>query len=193
MQSRARMGPDACEWRFRSRVDTVMNQPASTPDTGRENPMDLHVLWYLLAALMVLVGLAGIILPALPGLPLVFAGMLLAAWTDGFERVEWWWLVILGALTVLSLLVDFWATAAGAKRVGASRKAVVGAVIGTVVGLFIVPPFGLFIGPFVGALLGELWHGRGIDGARVGQATKVGFGTWMGIVFGIVLKLGLAC
>src|SRR5690606_8758410 len=160
---------------------------------GRGTPMDLHVLWYLLAALMVVIGLAGIILPALPGLPLVFAGMLVAAWADGFERVEWWWLVILGALTALSLLVDFWATAAGAKRVGGSGKAVAGAVSGTVVGLFIVLPFGLFIGLFVGALLGELWHGRSIDGARIGQATKVGFGTWMGIVFGIVLKLGLAC
>ena len=92
--------------------------------------MDLHALWYVLAALMVVVGLAGIVLPALPGLPLVFAGMMLAAWTDGFERVEWWWLLVLGVLTALSLLIDFWATAAGAKRVGASRKAVVGAVLG---------------------------------------------------------------
>jgi uncharacterized protein YqgC (DUF456 family) len=90
------------------------------------------------------------------------------------------------------MVIDFWATAAGAKRVGASRKAVVGAVVGTVVGLFF-GPVGLFAGPFVGALVGELWHGRGIDGTRFGRATKVGFGTWMGIVFGIVLKLGLAC
>ena len=106
--------------------------------------------------------------------------------------MEWWWLLVLGALTALSMVIDFWATAAGAKRVGASRKAVVGAVAGTVVGLFF-GPVGLFAGPFVGALVGELWHGRGIDGTRFGRATKVGFGTWMGIVFGIVLKLGLAC
>lgn len=154
--------------------------------------MDLHALWYVLAALMVVVGLAGIVLPALPGLPLVFGGMLVAAWADGFERVEWWWLLVLGALTALSMVIDFWATAAGAKRVGASRKAVVGAVVGTVVGLFF-GPIGLFAGPFVGALLGELWHGRSVRASNVGQATKVGFGTWMGIVFGIVLKLGLAC
>src|SRR3546814_3085444 len=80
--------------------------------------------------------------------------MLLAAWADGFERVEWWWLLVLGALTALSMVIDFWATAAGAKRVGASRKAVVGAVAGTVVGLFF-GPIGLFAGPFVGALLGR--------------------------------------
>src|SRR3546814_17313400 len=118
--------------------------------------MDLHALWYVLAALMVIVGLAGTILPALPGLPLVFGGMLLAAWADGFERVEWWWLLVLGALTALSMLIDFWATAAGAKRVGASRNAVVGAVVATVAGLFF-GPIGLFAGPFVWWRLAALW------------------------------------
>src|SRR3546814_17619595 len=111
--------------------------------------MDLHALWYVLAALMVIVGLAGTILPALPGLPLVFGGMLLAAWADGFERVEWWWLLVLGALTALSMVIDFWATAAGATRVGASRTAVVGQVAGTVSGLFLCP-FGLSAGTLAG-------------------------------------------
>lgn len=154
--------------------------------------MDIQMLWYVLAAVMVLVGLAGIVLPALPGLPLVFCGMLLAAWADGFERVQWWWLAIIGVLTLLSMAIDFWATAVGARRVGASRKAVAGAVAGTFIGLFF-GPLGLFAGPFLGAMFGELWHGRRLDGRRVGQAGKVGFGTWMGIVFGIVLKLALAC
>jgi len=154
--------------------------------------MDIHAIWYVLAAVLVIVGLAGIVLPALPGLPLVFCGMLLAAWTDGFQRVEWWWLLVLGLLTALSMAIDFWAAAVGAKRVGASRKALLGAVIGTFVGLFF-GPVGLFAGPFAGALLGELWHGRRLDRSGVGQATKVGFGTWMGILFGIVLKIALAC
>ena len=96
-------------------------------------------LLYVLAALLVLVGLAGVILPALPGLPLVFAGMLLAAWVDHFETVGPVPLVILGVLTLVSFLVDFWATAHGAKRVGASRKALVGAVLGTFAGLFFAP------------------------------------------------------
>src|SRR3546814_12181960 len=82
--------------------------------------MGLHALWYVLAALMVIVGLAGTILPALPGLPLVFGGMLLAAWADGFERVAWWWLLVLGALTALSMVIDFWATAAGATQIGSA-------------------------------------------------------------------------
>ena len=148
--------------------------------------MELQTLYYALAVILVLIGMAGVILPALPGLPLVFAGMLLGAWAGGFEQVGWIPLVILGALTVLSVAVDFFATVVGAKRVGASRKALLGAVIGTFAGLFF-GPIGLFAGPFVGALLGELWHGR-----EIGQAAKVGLGTWLGILLGTVLKLGLA-
>jgi uncharacterized protein YqgC (DUF456 family) len=143
-------------------------------------------LLYVLAAILVLVGLAGVILPALPGIPLVFAGMLLAAWAGGFEQIGAGTLVALGVLTLLSVAVDFWATAMGAKRVGASRLAIIGAVVGTLLGLFL-GPLGLFLGPFLGALAGELLHGRRLD-----QAAKVGFGTWMGIVFGIALKLMLA-
>ncbi|WP_242107875.1 DUF456 domain-containing protein [Luteimonas aquatica] len=154
--------------------------------------MDLQVVWYLIAALMMLVGLLGIVLPALPGVPLIFAGMLVAAAADGFERVQWWWLLILGVLTLVSVAVDFWATAVGAKRVGASRKALLGAVIGTFAGLFF-GPIGLFVGPFAGAALGELWHGRAIDSQRVGQAAKVGLGTWLGIALGVALKIALAC
>lgn len=148
--------------------------------------MDLQTLYYGLAVLLVLAGLAGTVLPALPGLPLVFAGMLLAAWAGGFEHIGVPVLVVLGLLTVLSLVVDFWATALGAKRVGASGTAIAGAVLGTFVGLFF-GPLGLFAGPFAGALAGELLHGR-----DVAQATRVGFGTWLGIVFGTVLKLALA-
>ena len=149
--------------------------------------MEIQSLYYALAVVLVLVGIAGVILPALPGLPLVFAGMLLAAWAGDFHEISWITLVVLGLLTVLSLAVDFFATMMGAKRVGASRKALLGAVIGTFAGLFLGGPIGLFAGPFIGALLGELWHSR-----ELGKATKVGLGTWLGILLGTVLKLGLA-
>jgi len=148
--------------------------------------MPQDTLLYMLAALLALVGLAGTVMPALPGLPLVFAGMLLAAWTGDFEQVGVWIVVLLGLLTLLSFAVDFWATAHGARRVGASHKAVVGAVIGTFAGLFFFP-VGLLVGPFAGALVGEMLHGR-----EWRQATKVGFGTWFGVVLAVVLKLGLA-
>ena len=98
---------------------------------------------------------------------------------------------LLAILTVLSLVVDFIATALGAQRVGASRLALVGAVIGTFAGL-LFGIVGIFVGPFLGALVGELIHGRGAGGRKLGQAAKVGFGTWLGILLGTVLKLGLA-
>ena len=145
----------------------------------------------MIAAVLVVIGLVGTVLPALPGLPLVFAGMLLAAWAGDFQQISVFTVVVLGVLTLLSLAIDFWATALGAKRVGASRKALVGAVLGTFAGIFF-GPVGLFAGPFVGALAGELLHGRTLNGRGLGQATKVGFGTWLGIVFGVVLKLTLA-
>lgn len=153
--------------------------------------MEMQSIYYLLAAVLVLVGVAGTVLPALPGLPLVFAGMLLAAWAGDFQQVGGWMLGLLGVLTMLSLAVDFVATALGAQRVGASKLAVIGAVVGTFAGL-LFGIVGVFVGPFVGALLGELIHGRGRGGENLGQAAKVGFGTWLGILVGTVLKLGLA-
>lgn len=152
---------------------------------------DLSTLWYVLAVVLILVGIAGTILPALPGLPLVFAGMLLAAWAGDFQHVGGWTLGILGVLTAISFGIDFMATAMGAKRVGASRLALIGAVVGTFAGLAL-GLVGVFIGPFVGALVGELIHRRKLGREDMGHATKVGIGTWMGILVGTVLKLGLA-
>lgn len=148
--------------------------------------MDIHNLYYMVAGLLILIGIAGTVLPALPGVPLVFVGMLLAAWAGDFQQVGWMPLVLLGLMTALSLLVDFAATAMGAKRVGASRMAIVGAVIGTFAGL-LFGLIGIFVGPFLGALLGELIHTR-----QVSHAARVGLGTWVGIVVGTVFKLGLA-
>lgn len=153
--------------------------------------MTAEWLLYLLAGLLVLAGLAGTVLPALPGVPLVFAGLLVAAWTDGFQRVSWGWLALLGVLTLSSIVVDLWAGAAGAKRVGASRLAVVGATVGTLGGLFL-GPLGLLAGPFLGALGGELLHRRSIEARHMGDAAKIGFGTWLGLLLGTVLKLALA-
>ena len=153
--------------------------------------MDATALYYLIAAALIVIGLVGTVLPALPGLPLVFGGMLLAAWAGGFQQVGVPMLVLLGVLTLVSLMVDFWATALGAKRVGASRKAIIGAMLGTFAGLFF-GPIGLLLGPFVGALAGELLHRRSLGKTDLGDAAKIGVGTWLGILFGVVLKLGLA-
>ncbi|MEG8120057.1 DUF456 domain-containing protein, partial [Xanthomonas hortorum] len=101
--------------------------------------MDTTVVYYILAGVLVLIGLAGVILPALPGLPLVFVGLLVAAWADDFVHVGWVALVILGLITALSFAIDFLAPVSGAKRVGASKMALWGSVIGSVVGIFFMP------------------------------------------------------
>jgi uncharacterized protein YqgC (DUF456 family) len=148
--------------------------------------MDLHLLWYLLAAVLIVAGLVGTVLPALPGLPLMFAGMLLAAWANGFQRVGAWTIALLAVLTVISIGVDIGATALGAKRVGAGKGAMLGAAIGTLVGAFFAVP-GLILGPFLGAMAAELLRGR-----ELAHASKIGFGTWIGLAVGTAFKLALA-
>lgn len=142
-------------------------------------------LW-ILAVLLVLAGLAGIVLPVLPGPVLVFAGLLVAAWVDGFDKVGWLPLVVLGMLTALSFLADLAATGAGAKKAGASKEAVIGATLGTVVGIFFGFA-GIFVGPFIGAAAGEFLANR--DLVRAG---RVGYGTLFGLMLGAAMKIALA-
>jgi len=147
--------------------------------------MSVEMLWLVLAVLLVCVGVAGSVLPALPGVPMVFAGLWLAAWVGDYERVGVLTLVLLGLLTALSFAIDLVATALGAKRVGATRLAVVGAALGTLGGLFLGLP-GLLLGPFVGAVAGEL-----LSHGKVQQATRAGLATWTGLLFGTLAKLAL--
>jgi uncharacterized protein len=143
-------------------------------------------IMYAIAVVLILVGLAGTVLPALPGLPLMFCGMLLGAWAGDFKEVGVWTIVFLAVLMLVSVGVDFLATLFGAKRVGASKKAMLGAALGTLAGLFFGIP-GLILGPFIGAIIGEM-----IDGKEWRAATKTGFGTWLGLAMGTALKLALA-
>jgi uncharacterized protein YqgC (DUF456 family) len=146
---------------------------------------EMGVLLWVLAVILVLVGIAGTILPALPGAPLVGIGLVLAAWAERFEKVGWFPLVVIGVLAVLTLVVDFLATMMGAKRVGASGLALFGAAVGTVAGLFFGLP-GVILGPFVGAVVGEYLARRNHE-----QAVKVGVGTWIGLLLGTAGKLAL--
>jgi uncharacterized protein YqgC (DUF456 family) len=143
------------------------------------------LLW-LGAAICVVAGLAGLVLPALPGAPLLLAGLVLAAWAEDFAYVGPGMLVVLGILAVLTYVADFLASALGARRFGASSRAVVGAALGGLVGLF----FGLagvLLGPFVGAVLGELSARRSF-----GDAGRAGVGATLGLAVGLALKIALA-
>ena len=145
----------------------------------------LPTAYFVLAAVLIIVGFAGAVLPALPGVPLVFAGMLLAAWADHFQHLGAFTLSLLGVLSLLALAIDFVAGLLGARRVGASTRALWGATLGTFMGLFFGIP-GLLLGPFVGAVIGEL-----SAGSKVHKATSVGVGTWLGLLFGTLAKLAL--
>lgn len=139
-------------------------------------------LW-ILAVLLVLAGIAGTVLPILPGVPLVFFGLVTAAWIDDFQRVGWEVLAFLAVVTVLSQLIDLLATARGAQKMGAGRTALLGGTVGLVVGLFFGLP-GLIVGPFLGAFLGEY-----LVKGDLRQSSKSGFGTWLGLLCGMALKV----
>jgi uncharacterized protein YqgC (DUF456 family) len=146
----------------------------------------MTILLWVLAAALVAVGLAGILLPALPGTILIFAGLLVAAWADGFARVGAGTLVVLGIIAAASYAVDFVAASLGVRRLGASPRAMTGAALGTLLGLFLGVP-GLIVGPFAGAVLGELSAHR--DLARAGRA---GVAAWVGFAVGMAVKVALA-
>jgi len=142
-------------------------------------------LWAL-AALLVIVGFAGLLLPALPGAPLLFAGLFVAAWMEDFAYVGPWTLTLLAVLALLTYLVDFGAGALGAKGFGATRYAMIGAFAGAVVGIFFGLP-GILLGPFVGAVVGELLADRSL-----GEASAAGVGATIGLVLGVAAKMALA-
>lgn len=140
------------------------------------------VLW-ILACLLIAAGLAGLVLPALPGPLLLFAGLWMAAWAESFVHVGAATLAILGVLAAMALLADFVAGAFGARRYGASARSVTGAALGAIVGIFFGLP-GLILGPFIGAVIGELSMRRGL--AASGRA---GWGATVGVALGTAAKL----
>ncbi|MFO1303122.1 MAG: DUF456 family protein [Burkholderiales bacterium] len=142
------------------------------------------VLWIVAVALIAL-GVAGTILPAIPGVTLVFLGMLLGAWIDHFARIPVWLVVVFGVLTAIAWAVDYFAAAAGAKKVGASKLAVIGAMIGTVAGIF-TGFVGLLFMPLVGAAIGEFIAQRDLR-----RAGTVGIATWLGLLVGTAVKVAI--
>lgn len=149
-------------------------------------PLDSSVLWWGLSAVLIVVGLAGTVLPALPGTALVLAGIVLGAWIDGFTRVSGLTVGVVAVLAVLAWVLDYVAGLLGAQKAGASRQALVGAALGTVAGLF-MGLVGVLFMPLVGAAIGEYVARR-----DHGQALKVGTATWLGMMLGLLAKLVLA-
>jgi len=142
------------------------------------------ILW-MFAAIFVAAGIAGLILPVLPGPILIFAGLILAAWAEGFAHAGIVTIGILALLAILASAIDFLAGAFGAKRFGASKRAVAGAGIGTLAGIFFGIP-GIIIGPFAGAVIGELTVKKDINAAG-----RAGIGAWLGLLLGVAAKAAI--
>lgn len=149
--------------------------------------VELQQILYIVSAALIVIGLLGVFLPVLPGIPLAFVGMVLAAWVGGFKEISVLVLILLGLLTAASLAIDFLASALGAKRAGASKMAIVGAGLGSLVGMIFFSLPGLILGPFVGVMAVET-----VQGKSMREAGKIGFATWIGMAVGVALKVGLA-
>ena len=147
--------------------------------------MDWTLLLWILVVLIVLAGVAGTVIPALPGAPLVFAGLFFAAWIGDFQAVGWVTIGILGAIALAAWIIDFIASAFGARYLGASSRAFWGATIGAIAGLFFGLP-GFLLGPFIGAVVGEL-----TGGADIVKSGRAGLGAWLGMVVATAAKLAL--
>ncbi len=147
--------------------------------------MEIILLW-ILSVILILLGLAGTVLPVLPGTLLVWGGIMLGAWIDDFARVGMTTVLVISVLAVLAWALDYVAGLLGAKRAGASKLALLGAAVGTVLGLF-MGLAGVFFMPLVGAAVGEYLARR--DQTR---AVQVGVATWVGIMLGLFAKVGLA-
>jgi uncharacterized protein len=146
---------------------------------------DQSIVLWILGALLSFIGLAGLLLPVLPGAPLLFLGLFCAAWAENFRYVGLWTLLILAGMAGLTYLVEFFCSILGTRVYGGSRRAMAGAAIGGIVGFFFGIP-GIVLGPFLGAVLGELSLQRTLE-----QASRAGFGTVVGMALGVAGKLAI--
>jgi hypothetical protein len=148
--------------------------------------VDQSTLLWIVGILLLLAGFAGLLLPAIPGPPLLFVGLVAMAWAEDFRYVGLWMLAVLALMTVLAYFIDFAATAFGAKRFGASSRGAIGAATGVMVGMFFGLP-GILLGPFLGAVVGELSLRR-----PLGAAGRAGIGATLGLAIGAAFKIALA-
>ena len=143
--------------------------------------------WYwLLVDLLIVLGIVGMVMPILPGIVLIFSGLLLGAWIDGFARVSQTTMIVIGVISLLAWALDFFASYVTAKQAKASPLALLGTLIGAVLGLF-AGVVGLIIGPIIGAIVGEY-----ISRRHAGGAARVGLAAGLGFVLALVVKFVLA-
>jgi uncharacterized protein YqgC (DUF456 family) len=147
--------------------------------------LDQSVILWIISAILTVTGLSGLLLPVVPGAPLLFLGLLFGAWAEGFAYIGIGTLLILATLAAMTYVVELAASLLGVRKYGGSNRAIIGAAIGGFAGLFMGIP-GILAGPFVGAVIGELSLQRSLD-----EACRAGFGTVVGMALGIAGKLAI--
>ena len=140
----------------------------------------------ILSIILMLIGLAGVLVPFLPGVPVAWLGFWLFAYQSHWEKISLQTTLIFLALTVLSVILEFALPLLGAKKYRASKHGLIGAALGLVIGPFVAGPFGIVIGPLLGAIIGEF-----IAGKKQEQALQSGLGTFVGFMVSIILRLVL--
>lgn len=140
----------------------------------------------ILAVILFVAGLAGTVLPVLPGAPLILLGMIVYGLLTGFAHLTWSFFAGQAAAVGLTFLVDYLAGVWGVRRYGGSKAAFWGSLAGLLLGVPLFGPAGVILGPFLGAFLGELLAGRSPS-----RALHVGVGSLVGLLGGTVLKLAV--
>jgi len=143
------------------------------------------MIFWILGAILTVTGLVGLLLPIVPGAPVLFLGLLLGAWAENFQYVGLWTLLALAVMALLTYAVELVASVLGAKKYGGSKRAMWGAALGGIVGLFFGVT-GILLGPFIGAVIGELSLRRSLD-----EAGRAGFGTVVGLAVGLAGKFAI--
>lgn len=146
---------------------------------------DQSLILWITGAILTVTGLSGLLLPIVPGAPLLFLGLLFGAWAEDFNYIGVWTLLFLAVMAALTYVIEFAASIMGVKKYGGSKRAMIGAALGGFSGLFLGIP-GILLGPFVGAVIGELSLQRSLD-----EASRAGFGTVVGLALGVAGKLAI--
>jgi uncharacterized protein YqgC (DUF456 family) len=144
----------------------------------------LDTVLIVIGSLLQIVGLAGCVLPWLAGPPLNFLGLIFLCLAKGWDTFSPTLLIVMGALTLLTMILDYVLPMAGAKKYGSSKRGFWGALFGMVIGVVLFPPFGMIIGAFLGAVVGELTAGK-----KQAEAMKAGWGVFLGVITALILKL----
>ncbi|MGI6513499.1 MAG: DUF456 domain-containing protein [Syntrophomonadaceae bacterium] len=149
----------------------------------------MDIIAIILAIVVMVIGIAGSFLPVLPGIPIIFLAILVYGWYEGFNVISVHYIAIIGALALLSVLIDYIAGIWGAQKAGSSKVGMLGAGLGIIVGIFF-GPIGILVGPWVGALIGEYLFLRDLNRAITVASGSV-IGIFAGIAFKVLLGTGM--